>query len=353
MKLLFIEPLVPHYRLPFFDEISTKYNIQVFYGRKDKSFYCPNRKYITQVKSVSFQYFEYYFILYKVFKYKPDVIITIGELKQITNIVLLILKNILNYKLIFWTHGFKNKITIKEKLKLLEYKRSDGVIFYTEKCMQEGQSYLKDKTLCFLNNTLDVNKINETRQLIHESKEMLKEKFNIKTTINGVFISRFTKIKNPNLLLELMIKSHKQNDNVGFFVIGSGKWKPDFSAYNYIYDFGQVYNDKEKASILKMADFSFMPSGIGLSIIEAFCYGLPMFTLSNVQPNIRHGVEFNYLRNGENGYIGNSRTDLIKEISNINPETLKIMSENAIQLVNELLTMDNMVKNFLEFIKQF
>lgn len=351
MKMLFIEPVVPHYRIPFFDSINAKHSIRVVFGRNDKSFLCPHRNYISKIRSLSFSYFEYYFVISEIIKFKPEVIISVAELKQFHNITLLFLKLILRYKLVFWTHGLSKKRTIKDKLKLAEFSFSNGVIFYTENCMRDAKDDLPKKHICFLNNTLDTAKIIDQKNTILESKEELKAKYKIKTAINGIFISRFTKIKNPDLLLEIMIKSHAKNKEIGFLIIGNGKNKPDFTNYEYIYDFNEVYDELEKAKILKTADFSIMPNGIGLSIIECFCFGIPMFTISTTTNGTKHGVEYNYLNHFENGFIAGSTSELISAIANISIDSMEFMSKNAYKQAKDSLTMENMVNNFEIFIK--
>lgn len=349
LEIFFIQPLIPHYRIPFFDRLADKFNIYVRYGRGDSSFETVDKKYSKRVQNIIIGKFEIFFVFSELIKIKPDIVVTYGEVKQLTNIILLLTRKLFGFKLIIWSHGFKDKkITIIDKLRLMEMHFSDGVIFYTKDCYKDATKYNLNNTF-YLNNTLELKKNNNILQ--YDNKSKLKKKFNIKTELNGLFISRFSQVKAPELLLEIMKRIHEKNNNIGFIIIGDGACKPDFSNYDFIYDFGRIYEDKKKAVLFSLADFALMPRWIGLSVIESFVYKLPMFTLSNKLENIEHSVEYFYLKHNENSYIASDISELVEKIVNIDKDELLKLGTNACKLVNEELTMDNMVNNFCSFIE--
>jgi len=348
-KILFIQPLIPHYRAPFFDRLSGRFNIFVRYGRADSGFETVERKYLKRVKNIKFGKAEFFFVFSELIKIKPDIVVTYGEVKQLSNIILLLIRKIFCFKLIIWSHGFKDKeMTLIDKFRLMEMHFSDGVIFYTEDCYKDAAKYNLNKT-SYLNNTLELKKTEMISSV--DEKDIIKKNFNIKTELNGLFISRFTQVKAPELLLEIMKRIHEKNNNIGFIIIGQGDCKPDFSDYDFIYDFGRIYENNKKAVLLSLADFALMPRWIGLSVIESFAYKLPMFTLSNKMKNIEHSVEYFYLKHNVNCYIANDTNELVLKIANIDKTELTNLGNNAYNLVNEELTMDNMVNNFCSFIE--
>ncbi len=149
-----------------------------------------------------------------------------------------------------------------------------------------------------------------------------------------------------------MQEVHKKNKNIGFIIIGDGKFKPDFSNFDFIYDFEQVYDFKKKSELLKIGDFALMPRWIGLSIVECFMYALPMFTLTKELKNIEHSVEYNYLNHEYNGFIANSKEELIKVLAEIDKTSLRKMGQNAIDYTRENFEkMDSMIDNFVKGIE--
>lgn len=349
-KILIIQPIVPHYRIPFFDRLSQIFNILILYSRSDLSFKIKHRKYIKKVRSLNIGKIELFFVFHDLLRFRPDIVITYGEVKQLTNVLLFFLKCLVCFKLIIWSHGFKDKkLSFVDKIRLFEMRRADGVIFYTENCFKDAKKYNLKKSY-YLNNTLEMCETQKNDSELDIIK--MKIKYDINTKTNGVFISRFTKAKAPELLLKIMIESHKKNREIGFIIIGDGEYKPDFSKYNFIYDFGRVYDEGIKTELFEISDFSIMPRWIGLSIIECFTFKLPMFTLSNEIDYIEHSVEYSYLRHNQNGYIAKDIKELVEKISNIDTSEIKAWGENGHRLVTDQLNMDNMVKNFSYFINK-
>ncbi len=349
IKIYIIQPLIPHYRIPFFDGLARLYDLYIRYGRDDPSFKSIHTNYTKKVKGVFLGKIEFFFVFLDIWRVKPDVIVTYGEVKQLTNLFLIPYKYILDFKLLIWSHGFKNnKLSLTDRIRLAEMKLADGVIFYTHNCFTNAKKF-KLKNTCYLNNTIQTispKKSPQDKKTIANSLP-----YNIKTTLNGVFISRFTEVKKPRLLLDIMTQIHSKNKNIGFIIIGDGVIKPDFSSYDFIYDFGKVYDNKKKSALLSLADFAIMPSGIGLSVIECFSYRLPMFTLSNKMEDIEHGVEYSYLKHNINSYIAKNVRELTNTIASIDKTELSFFGNNTDRLVHENLTIDNMVKNFLTFIE--
>ena len=74
----------------------------------------------------------------------------------------------------------------------------------------------------------------------------------------------------------------------------------------------------------------FIPGETGLSVVHAFAYGKPYFTLD--LPNQTHGPEIDYLEDGENGLLlsGEIKTDFVKIVEALNnSNTYKHMCERA------------------------
>ncbi|TWI63384.1 glycosyltransferase involved in cell wall biosynthesis [Desulfobotulus alkaliphilus] len=350
MNILIIQPLVPHYRQSFFDRLCNRSDLLILFGRNDKSFKLSTQDHMKKVKSFFVAGAEFFCIYDDLKKRRPDVVITYGEVKQLSNILLFILKPFFKYKLVFWSHGFKyKKMNLIDKLRLFQLKRADGVLFYTEACRRDAEERFGVKNAFHLNNTLDFGVVLPVPE---EEKEINKKKYNIRTKINGIFISRFTPLKAPELLLKLMLEIHKKNSDIGFIIVGDGPCKPDFSSYDFIYDFGRVYDEAFKAILFGMVDFSFMPNGIGLSIVEGFIHGLPMATLKNGVSGVAHGVEVLYLEKNVTGVIADSESDLVDYLSDVSTEELQRMGNNARMFALNNLSMDNMVNNFCHAVEK-
>lgn len=354
IKVLIIQPLIPHYRLNYFNKLyeNPQIELKIVYARQDNSLnQLIDLIYLNEIKKINLRKIEFFFVKKTIIDFMPDVIICYGEIKQLTNYWLYFRRKKYNYKLFIWTQGSnKKKDTIIDKTRFSLLKYVDGVLFYTQKCLETGKKY-GIKKMTALNNTLyfEKNNINYDRNFINK----LKEKYGITTSINGIFISRFTKIKAPKLILELMQAIHLKNKNIGFVVIGKGKQKPNFSNYSYIYDFGEVYSQEKKNELMALANFAIMPRWVGLSVVDVFAHQLPMITLSNQLKDIEHSVEFSYIEHNTNGYIAKSKQDFIDFICSSSLSNFKRMGENAYNYACKKLSFNNMVQTTIDFISEY
>ena len=352
--LLIIQPLIPHYRRSFFKKLAYKVDFLILTARstKNRGFNIVEDELPIQiVKRFNFGKLELFSVFKDIYKCKPQYIVSYAEVKQLTNFLLLFYRLFFNYKLYFWSQGFHfNKLNFVDRIRLVLFKLSDGVIFYTKNCYLEAQKY-KLKKATYLNNTLDIEHIFALDKNFVNSKTELKIELKINTAINGIFISRFTPVKAPKLLLEIMIEINKSNPSIGFIIIGEGTDKPDFEEYPFIYDFGKVYEEELKTRLFRCSDFLLMPRWVGLSIVEAFAFGKPVFTLSKEIKGIDHSVEYSYITNNYNGFIADSKVELINKIISINEIELKKLQQNALQYCNANLKLDFMVGQFLSFVE--
>ncbi len=197
-KILFLQPLVPHYRISFFDKISEKYDIKILTFKKDNTLSLPKRNYIEGVSSISIGRVECSFLYKKIKEFTPSIIVTYGEVKQLSNLFLLFFRKSLNYKLIYWSHGFRNsKLNLADQIRLIELKLSDGVLFYTKKGKDTAFEKYNVRNSFHLNNTLDLVEIEKNRS--DQSAETIKRKYGIHTKKLMVYLSQdLLKIKRPN-----------------------------------------------------------------------------------------------------------------------------------------------------------
>jgi glycosyltransferase involved in cell wall biosynthesis len=163
-----------------------------------------------------------------------------------------------------------------------------------------------------------------------------------------LFCARF---ENPYRRTDLLIESiQRLNPNeFAFVIIGVGKLKPDFSAYKNVYDFGAVYDNQVKQELFSIADIYFQPGWVGLSIVEAMAYALPIFTFRRSNET-KQCVEYSYISHKETGLLFNDINECVQTLQSITDEEINKMGRNARQFVSENLSVKNMVNNALSVI---
>ena len=120
--------------------------------------------------------------------------------------------------------------------------------------------------------------------------------YGINTKKNIICIGRMHKRKRLDHLVKAFVQMKR--DDIGLILVGSD---PDgilkeINGHN-IFKLGAIYGNK-KLNLLSASDVYCLPGAVGLSIVDAFYYGLPLVTEEGDE-----SPEIIYLRNGVNGFF--------------------------------------------------
>ena len=346
-----LQPQIPHYRTGFFEALKMRiYNLDIYtYNSirefKQQGFHIDDTN-LHKMSSIHYKGILLYNpcpLLHK----KYDTLVLMWHFAHITTWLLLLTKFIHRKKIILWGQGISVKRYLKEEnspnilLKLM-LSLADGAWVYMEKEAKQWQNVFPEKKIIALNNTLSgTNEMLKYKAF--DNKDELKRKYNIKEKYILIFCARFT---NPYRRVDLLIKAieNLNNKQFGFVIIGSGIYKPNFSNYSNVYDFGAQYDIKVKQELFSLADLYFQPGWVGLSIIEAMAYGKPVYTFVRSKKTLQC-VEYSYIEDGINGMIFSDMDDFLTKMHNINDDDICRMGNNAKLLVKEKLSICNMTKN--------
>ena len=250
-----LQPLVPHYREEFFKGIQQKSPVEIYCYLKKQVVANANfkegtikTKFLKSIQMGPFLIFNPFSLLNKEVK----TIVLMLHQGHLTSWLLLLTQFIHRKKIIVWGQGISVKRYLNEEkrpnlfLKLM-IGLSDTVWLYTNKEQNQWSAIFPKKQIVSLNNT-----ISEVTQILayqsKESKGSLKEKHKITEKTCFLFCARFN---NPHRRVDLLEEIIKKMDveTYGFIIIGDGPFKPDFSVYKNVYDFGSVYDSKIKEEL--------------------------------------------------------------------------------------------------------
>jgi glycosyltransferase involved in cell wall biosynthesis len=145
------------------------------------------------------------------------------------------------------------------------------------------------------NNTLNFRDMPE----VFATKEDLKKIWGIPFRKVVLFSGRIQARKRIGHLLRAF--EHADFAEYGLVVVGPGELaglKAWAQRHQNAVILGPQYDPQRVAEIFKMADVFCIPGAVGLSINQAFFWGLPIVT-----EVAQHGPEICYLRDGENGFM--------------------------------------------------
>lgn len=357
-RIAILQSQIPHYREEFFRKFSERNHADLFiyhseFMSKKGGFKVGNVK-THHIKSIEPKGFLFYnpFPLLK----GHDVIILPLHFAHLTTWLILLFKFILRKEIILWGHGISVKRYLKEesypdwKLKLM-ISMADGIWTYMEKEAEQWKKIFPNKAVVALNNTISSAAEIVAYSEAHKGKNIdeLKQKYGITQEYILLFCARFEGMIRRTDLLEQVIK-RLDTTKYGFVIIGAGHDKPDFSIYNNVYDFGAVYDTTIKEELFCLADIYFQPGWVGLSIVEAMAYGLPIFTFRRSVETLQC-VEYSYIVPEKNGCLFDTVDECVSCINSKDKKELESFGTKARNFVKHHATVDMMVQRAESIIK--
>lgn len=372
MKIYFISKDAnwQKYRFDVLDKLASNYyhEIEILTTGTIKPYLKDNQQ-ITYKSFSSILKGKYSFmpgIIWYILKNKPDAVLALNNVSFITEYVVCLLCKLVNIKFVWWTHAYDHKkksngflAKMKEQYVLFFLKKGSSIITFSE----NGREYLISKKInpakiFTAANTINTDDVIQTKNKFSNDKILIKQKFgfDLKDKI-VLFTGRLTKEKKIDHLIKAvhLLKNDFQN-NLKLIIIGDGIEKENLKKISTnlnlenISFLGEIYDEEILAQWFLISDVYVMPAYVGLGIIHAFCYDLPIIT--EVDEN--HGPEIQYLKHGLNGF--QVKENNIEELSEkmkellLDDEKLIEFSKQAFNTVVEKGNINLMVKNMNEAI---
>jgi glycosyltransferase involved in cell wall biosynthesis len=289
-----------------------------------------------------------------------DVLVVCGDLHYLSNLPLIARARMRGVSILWWSHHASagaNPVRVALRLALAK-RLSDCFLAYTE----SGVKYLADKgfredRLFALGNTIDITSID--REVVKWDDASLDE-FRTQAGVRQSRILLFCSVLNPKTRLEQAIHalSLLEDSNAILVVIGDGPMRKTYENVSAQYSvarrirwLGDIRSQSQLAPWFLSASLFVYPGVIGLSLLHAFAYGLPVITHDNVK---NHMPEIEALIPGVNGATFSedsplSLSTVISECLN-NDSLLKALSKGAWNTAHNKYTMENAIKRFKDAI---
>ncbi len=295
-------------------------------------------------------------------KNKPDVVLALNNSTQVTEYCALIMCRLLRIKFVWWTHGYDHYPVIKSKL--MEFIKKKYSLFFLNLGNQiitfsdEGRDYLinqkiSPEKITTAPNTLDTKRLLELKEkiLAKYSIGSIKKELGVKEQDRIVLFSgRLNKLKRVEDAIKSIRIVSDQINNIKFVIIGTGsedknlrKLCEDLIPSKFIF-VGELFDEELLSKWFTVADIFLMPGYVGLAIVHAFCFGLPIIT----EKDAFHGPEIQFLEDNINGYMvrkGDIEALAEKTIYLLNNnEAKEKMSKEALSVISGNASIDNMLR---------
>lgn len=372
MEVSIITNMVTSYREGFYDRLFKRDDISVTVYCADNlpgtSLKSIHEKYAGRVKivkaltakgeKIGFQFLPFW----RIFN-KSDIIFLDGNPRVLSNLLMSVF-SIFSFKkkIVMWTmaHSFgANKIT--ENIRLLWTSFHKNIFVYTDRevSLLRSRGWSKHNIIG-MNNGLDqkIIDLEKSKWSELELENWRKEK-GLDNCISLLSIARLVPKNKFPLMIQALPLVLKKIPNLKWIIIGEGSdgnMLRELVVKNNLMDFvkfeGAIYTESLLAPYFLTAKAFVHPASIGLSLMHAFGYGLPVIVDSE---EYMHGPEYGAFKHFETGmnFEKDNPAELADAILSLlqAPSNLTAMSEKVVKIAREDYNVDVMVDRFVQMCK--
>ncbi|MDW3056448.1 glycosyltransferase family 4 protein [Vibrio sp. 1978] len=371
MKVIVQQPALPKYRLPLFSKISenSEINLKILYSTDDSLPSFKGEGFSSRVvKNYSLPFLGLMWCpsqLESAKKSRCDVLILPWNIHYLSLLPTLLRARLNGVKVILWGHGYsKRESLVKKTLRDFIGKMATSVLFYDKVTAKRyvDSGWNKERVNVALN-TLDTSPVNRAFDYWNNNARLTKFKreHDLLECSTILYVGRLYPENNVEVLFNALAFLKQESLNIKLVIIGKQnnyadelkQLAHDLGIKKSVQFVGEIYEEEELAPYFLSSDLFCYPANIGLSIIHAMAYGLPVLTGDKISA---HNPEIHALKNGENGFLFNDNDSLalkdkILEILH-NDEHLTSVRKNARLTIEQDYSINRMAEGYIKAIKQ-
>lgn len=292
--------------------------------------------------------------------YVADMVILPQENRILSNYPMLLRRMAFEGALAYWGHGrnFQSRSPsgLRERWKKATLNRVDWWFTYTNlSALTVQQNGVPEHSITVLNNSIDTRLFRDDLAAVSPGMLAdLRQQYGVDLSAPvGLYCGSLNDEKRLDVLVAATDKIRAAHPNFHLFVLGAGPGAP-YIAEAFRSRPGRHYVGEtrgiKKAGYFKLAHVILNPGLVGLSIVDAFCAGLPLVTMEGS----KHSPEIAYLHNEVNGLITKDSVDAYADrvISLFHEHQNRfILSANAAAAAQQY-SIENMAENFVNGIAE-
>lgn len=281
-----------------------------------------------------------------------DVLVLPGNPRNLSILILLIRAKLQGATVVWWSHYWSaTSRRWRQLLRFLPMVFSDIILFYTDDevamFFSDKSMLARNKLVASLNNGINV-----------EAVQAVREKYICSDRPNGIlFIGRLTKKANVGLVIQALART--RTGNLLLHVIGDGE--ESCSLLDLVYRLrvqekvvwhGAVNDEKKIAGIASQCRVFCYGGAVGLSLIHAMAYGIPVIVHNNRR---QHMPEISAFYSGEVGvaFEYGDVDSLVAAIDNLilDYSRLDRMSRKCVDVVRSGFSTRIMARRFMYLVE--
>jgi glycosyltransferase involved in cell wall biosynthesis len=360
-KVAIIANILPKYREGFYKKILKNKDLEInIFCQKNlpvpiETAHKRFKKNVQLLKYLSFRNESFVLTYIPIFTLLKnyDIFMVEGNPRYVSHFLFATLLLFLKKKVILWTmvHSSRNN-KFRQFLRLQWSKLFKYLFVYTdyEKKLLRSNGFHK-QIIYPMNNGLDLEIIDNVK----------KKTLRFKPKKKLVFLScaRLLQKNRFDIAIKAFSELKKKYD-FKYILIGDGDQSvflkslvKHYQLENFVIFTGKIYDEKKLATYFLNSDCMIHPASVGLSLIHAFSYGLPVITHSN---RTFHNPEFAAFKNNHTGFLFkmNDYKSLLKKIEKFicNNNLRKKFKINCYNITKYKYNSYYMAQNFINLINQ-
>jgi len=372
MKIAIIKGVIASYSEGFYDRLFSRSDVFVKVYCQDRipgmNLKTVHHKYPNNVKLLKFislknDKLSWQFIPWKEILRGYDIVFIQGNPRNVSHALFATFLRLIQRKVVLWTqgHSFRSN-AITENIRLLWSRIFKFLLLYTD----AEVSYLRQKgfTSNYMlgqNNGLDQHKIDAISLLWPAARlQQWRATHNFENRILLLSCARLDKKNKFEYVVTALPTIVARIPNMLWCVIGSGTERAELESMankaglaKHVRFIGELYEEEELAPWFLSSEILVHPAAIGLSLLHAFGYGLPVVTHGN---SAFHGPEYAAFEpelTGRN-FGENDVQDLARTVVGLleDAEARLRMKNYVLRIVREKYNVDIMVERFIKIAKQ-
>jgi glycosyltransferase involved in cell wall biosynthesis len=361
-RILIQQPVVPHYRLPLFDHLHARYGSRIRVLASRRTFDGPDsvrdeRPYLDLDHSCTAHVAKRFFWQHGLGLgrcTKGDVVVVSGNLRFLSSLWLFVQAHWRGLGTIWWGHGW-SPTSSRWVLPLRRWimRRADVVLLYTDAEVAQLPTRPGDTARVMgAQNAVDQSAArNALSHWAGKTSQFLQDQ-GLQDRRVLLFCGRLRSRPSTglNLLLAAMPEIIVQNPEVVLVIIGDGEERAQLGEQArtlgieaHVRFLGSLYDEEQLAPWFICATCFVYPGPIGLSLLHAMGYALPVVTHDN---RARHNPEIAALRHEHNGleFRDGDQRSLEQQVCRLlRSEALRAtLARNARSTAHEDFTIGNM-----------
>lgn len=374
IRVVIQQPALASYRRPLYEQLAAKPDLDILVDYGDTRV-LPNvdsgdfNKRLTKLHVWNFGlgtlYWHWAQIQYASRKH-CDVLVLCSNVRFLSLIPALIRAKFNGVPTLLWTHGYsKNNNAWSERFRARVYRLGSGLLLYGYAAQQPylNAGWPRDRVFV-APNSLDQDAIHAAREdWLSRPADLraFQEQHQLTEGPNLLYLGRLYESNNLMILVEALPALTRKFPGLQIILIGKGDEEQQrlsrraeaLNVGEHLRFLGAIYEESAIAPWALSCQAMVYPQNIGLSILHAMGYGLPVITSDDIPS---HNPEIEAMEPGISGMLyahanGEALTDVLMALLS-DRSRCQAMGQAALKRVNEHYNMRIMSEKYAEAIRQ-